>query len=232
MRTAIVACNMVKDELGKILEESNCAYPVHWIDTCETHAWPDQLKIQLQETLDALPPVDRVLLAFGTCGNALLGLQARHFQLIFPKVDDCISLVLGSCARRQAIAQEAQSYFMTRGWVDSPMNIWETYQKERVRLVTRWGEERGERLLKTTYVPDHYKRLVLIDTGAFNLTEVQPQTEIMAQGLGLRHEILPGTTDYLRRLVLGPWDEGFVCIAPNTAVCFEHVVGLSHQQQQ
>ncbi|MBP1628958.1 MAG: hypothetical protein H6Q00_3433 [Holophagaceae bacterium] len=56
----------------------------------------DRLKVQLQDTFDALNDVDRVLLAFGSCGNALLGPQTRGFQLVFPKVDDCISLLSGA----------------------------------------------------------------------------------------------------------------------------------------
>jgi len=230
VNTVVIACNILKEELDKVLAETGCAFPLQWVDTHDTHVRPDDLRIQLQEAFDALQGVDRVLLAFGTCGNALLGLQTRDFQLVFPKVDDCISLLLGSCARRQEIAREAQSYFLTKGWADSPLNIWENYQKERIRLRARWGEERAERLLKATILPDHYKRLVLIDTGAFSVEEVQPKTEAMAQGLGLRHEVLPGTTDYLNRLLLGPWDEDFVCIGPGETLRFEHVVGGAIQQ--
>jgi len=225
VNTVVIACNVIKEELNKAMADTGCTHSVQLVDTQETHVWPDKLKVQLQEVFDGLQGVDRVLLGFGYCGNALLGLHTRNFELIFPKVDDCISLLLGSCARRKEVAQEAQSYFMTKGWADSPMNIWESYQKERPRLVARWGEERAERLLRTTLIPEHYKRLVLIDTGAFSLEEVQPKTEAMAQGLSLRHEVIPGTTDYLRRLLQGPWEEGFVRIGPGKTVLFEHVVG-------
>ena len=225
METVIIACKVLKQELNQVLQETGCAYPVQWIDTEETHIWPDKLRIQLQEVFDGLNGVDRVLLAFGYCGNALLGLHTRDFELVFPKVDDCISLLLGSCARRKEVVQEAHSYFMTKGWVDWPLNLWAAYQKERPRLIARWGEERAERLLKATLVPEHYKRMVLIDTGAFSLEEIQPQTEMMAREFGLRHEVVAGTTRYIRDLLEGPWDQGFVTIAPRHTVLFEHVVG-------
>nr|WP_320131830.1 DUF1638 domain-containing protein [uncultured Holophaga sp.] len=231
MNTLILACNMLKDELGKALEETGCLHPVQWLDTGETHAWPDRLRVQLQEVLDGLEGVERVLLAFGTCGNALLGLQARAFELVFPRVDDCISLVLGSCERRQAIAREAQSYFLTRGWVESPMNLESMYAKELARLTPKWGPERAERLVKATLMPDHYKRLVLVDTGAFDLEAVRPRTESMAKGFDLRHEVLKGTTEYLKRLLCGPWEEGFVIIPPGGSVRFEHVLGESTPRQ-
>lgn len=230
MNTVLIACTIFRQELEKVLAETGFAHPVLWIDTGETHSSPEKLRIQLQESLDALEGVDRVLLAFGYCGNALLGIHTKGFQLIFPKVDDCISLLLGSCGRRQEVVQEAQSYFMTKGWVDSPLNLWEEYQKQRPRLVARWGEERAERVLRAAIMPEHYKRLALIDTGAFSLEEVQPKTEQIAQGFGLRHEVLPGTTDYLRRLLVGPWDEGFVTIEAGHTVLFEHVVGQPIQQ--
>jgi len=228
--TVILACDMLKLELEKVMAENGCGLPVHWLDTHETHSSPEKLRLQLQGALDGLEGVERVLLAFGYCGNALLGLRAGDFELIFPRVDDCISLLLGSCARRQEIAQEAQSYFMTQGWVDSPLNLWEEYRRQRPRLVARWGEERAERALRAAMMPEHYKRLVLIDTGAFKVEEVRTRTEEIARGFGLRHEVLPGTTDYLRRLILGPWGEGFVTVGPGNVVLFEHVVGKPLQQ--
>jgi len=225
MSTVIIACTVLKQELNQVIEETGSTYPVHWVDTEETHVWPDKLRIQLQEVFDGLQGVDRVLLAFGYCGNALLGLHTRDFQLVFPKVDDCISLLLGSCQRRKEVAEEAHSYFMTKGWVDSPLNLWASYQKERPRLIARWGEERAERLLKATLIPDNYKRIVLVDTGAFKLEEVQPQTELIARELRLNHDVVGGTTNYLRDLLQGPWDQGFVSIEPGKTVMFEHVVG-------
>ncbi|MBC7293206.1 MAG: DUF1638 domain-containing protein, partial [Thermoleophilia bacterium] len=39
-------------------------------------------------------PVEEVLLALGFCGKALQGLRAQHLRLVFPRVDDCISLLL------------------------------------------------------------------------------------------------------------------------------------------
>ena len=79
--------------------ETECSYPVMWIES-GLHINPDSLRKRLQEELDHLGNIDRALLAFGYCGNALLGLRAEHFRLIFPRAEDCITLMLGSGPRR------------------------------------------------------------------------------------------------------------------------------------
>jgi hypothetical protein len=37
--------------------------------------------------------------------------------------------------------------------------------------------------------------------------------------------VIPGTTQYLRRLLSGPWDEGFIRVGPGGTLTFEHVYG-------
>lgn len=226
MNTHIVACRVVREEMEKAMAETGCSFPVTWVDTEKTHIWPQELKAQLQEVFDGLTGVDRVLLAFGSCGNALLGLRAPIFQLVFPKVDDCISLLLGSCARRQAvIAEGGHSYFMNKGWVDWPINVWRMLQSERERFIARWGADRAERLFRKAFLPEAYQRLVLLDTGVCNIEALRTTTESWAQDLGLRHEVLPGTRAYLEDLLTGPWPpDRFVVLEPGQIVTFGDLV--------
>src|SRR5680860_1514123 len=58
-----------------------------------------------------------ILLGFGYCGGGLKGLVSRERRLVFPRVDDCISLFLdGGCGRGQA-SRSPHSYYLTEGWL-------------------------------------------------------------------------------------------------------------------
>ncbi|HEY3426271.1 MAG TPA: DUF1638 domain-containing protein [Negativicutes bacterium] len=229
MKTLILACNMLKDELNKAIIETECKYPLQWVDTEELHLEPMTLKEHLQKELDAINGFDRVLLAFGYCGNALLGLKPPSFSLIFPKVDDCITLCLGSCERRKEISDEMGTYFYTKGWMEYKHNIWNVYQHEFPRLADRYGKERAEKVW-SKMLPKQYKRLGIIETGAYELGEVLKKAETMATNLNLCYQVIPGTTAYIEKLLTGQWDEEFITIYPGETVTFERI-SLKPSQQ-
>lgn len=78
--------------------------PLH-ILTDNNHDVPNRLREAIQRELDGIQDADRVLMAFGTCGGAMVGLRTGNFQLILPRVDDCLSLLMGSMEQRYAALQ-------------------------------------------------------------------------------------------------------------------------------
>ena len=58
------------------------------------HNRPKGLRKTLQEEIEAIPAgeCDAVLLAYGMCGTATVGLAARHVPLVLPRAHDCITL--------------------------------------------------------------------------------------------------------------------------------------------
>ncbi|MBI5584480.1 MAG: DUF1638 domain-containing protein [Deltaproteobacteria bacterium] len=218
MNTVIIACRTIAEELRVALGETACPFPVLWIES-GLHIKPDSLKTRLQEELDHIGNVGQVLLAFGYCGNALLGLRAGGFQLIFPRVDDCITLMLGSGSRRQEIGRECGTYFLTKGWLDYERNIWMEYQE----TVKRHGKERTDRIFKTML--RHYRRLGVIDTGAYDLDGFLERVRDIGAVLALQTQVIPGTLAYLKKLLTGPWDEDFITIHPGETVTVGHIYG-------
>ena len=217
MRNIIVACKTIADELNMSMGETACSCPIHWIES-GLHLYPDSLRKRLQEELDHISKVDNVLLAFGLCGNSLIGLKASNFRIIFPRVDDCITLLLGSSHRRKDISSEAGTYFLTKGWLDYEVNIWVEYQQ----TVKRHGKIRADRIYKT--ILRHYKRLGIIETGAYELDSFIERSELVAKDLELIHEVIPGTLEYIKKLLTGPWDEEFVVINPGETITLDHIL--------
>lgn len=217
MPTLLLACRTLKDELELAGREAGISHPTRWVEP-GLDARPDRLREHLRAALEGVSGYDRVLLAFGYCGHALLGLRATGFELIFPRADDCISLLLGSTERRAAIAGEAGTYFLTEGWLDHESNIWSDYQ----RATSAMGPERARQAMRMLLAP--YTRLGVIDSGACPLARVTARTRDIAETFGLRHEVIPGSTRYLRQLLAGPWGEEFVTIPPGGTVTLDHLL--------
>lgn len=211
MRAVILACQTLKEELRLAIRETGIDYPVIYIES-GLHNRPESLQRRIQGQLDMIDNVDVVLMVFGYCGNGLLGIKPAGFKVVVPRVDDCIPLLLGSPEARRRISQEAGTYFVTKGWLDYEQNILWEYD----RCVTRYGEERALRLMKTML--GNYGRFMVIDTGAYPLDSVIARTSEFAAKLNLRHAVAPGSPRLLHKLLLGQWDEEFVVLEPGQEV--------------
>ena len=69
----------------------------------------------------------------------------------------------------------------------------------------------------------HYQRLAVIDTGAYDLPAFLEEADTIAQALGLERKVVAGSLGYLKKLLTGPWDEGFVRIDPGETITLEHL---------
>lgn len=217
METVILACSTIRDEFEKAAAEADCRYPFQWVES-GLHLRPESLRRRLQEELDCLDHADRVLLGFGFCGLAVVGLTSRGYELVIPKVDDCISLLLGSKENRERCSQSGGTYFLTKGWLEGEYNIWTEYQA----VLARFGLERTERIYRRMLA--HYRFLGLIDTGAYELSALLPLVSEIAATLNLSTRVLPGSDLYLKKLLSGPWNgEDFVITPPHTQIELFHL---------
>lgn len=209
-KTIVVACNTLRNELETAIANTQCPYPVYWIES-GLHQYPARLKDRIQEEMDNFSNIYTLLLVFGYCGNSVLGLTPPSFDLVFPRVDDCITLLLGSVEARKEI-ERLGSYFLTEGWLEHENNLWKEYQY----TLEKYGEDRGKRLF--ALMLKHYTNLVIIDTGCYDIGRFRKRAEEIASHLGLSLETVPGTTRYLEKLLTGPHDREFIRIPPGKTV--------------
>lgn len=221
--TVVVACETLKKELETAMAQGGHRRPVVWVES-GLHAWPDKLRAKLQETLDALPPeTTTVLLAFGFCGNSMVGIKAGPRTLVLPRVADCIPIFLGSTQKRQAAGSDV--YFLTEGYLTGEQNI----IREHAYYLGRYGEKRANRIAKAMMA--HYKQFAVIDTGAFPVPPIVAEIEPYAGLLGIPVNVVPGDLAILRDLLPGPWDaERFLTVPPGGQIAFEDSVGLGESQ--
>ena len=217
MKTIILACNTIRGEVEEAVAKTGCPHDIIWIES-GLHLVPDSLRKRMQEALNEIKEVSRVLLAFGFCGNAVVGLTTGDYKLVIPKVDDCITLLLGSKENRENCTRQGGVYFLTKGWLEGEANIWKEYQT----VLDRFGSERTQLIFKKIFA--YYKFLGLIDTGAYDLPGLVPHAREIATTLELQLVTIEGTDRYLRHLLSGPWDdESFVVIPPFTTIELSHL---------
>lgn len=177
------------------------------------HVYPDKLRDTLQGEIDAVPGEGDIVLGYGLCSNAAVGLVSRSHRIIIPRVDDCIALFLGS--RREhlrRLREEPGTYFLTKGWIKAaelPINDY-------LRLVEKYGEERAKRVIKVMLA--NYRRVVLINTGNYRLDEFREAARSMADTLELNYEEIPGSNRMLRAMLDGTWDSEYIIVEPGEEI--------------
>lgn len=212
MSTVILCCNTLENELNRVLGETGRDYPVVWLEA-GLHNQPDRLRNHIKETLDACcgsrGTLARVLLALGHCGGAVSRFGPFDFEMVFPRADDCLSILMGSVASRRQASEGIPTYFLTDGWLRHTENLITSFSHDQ----ELFGPERAERVYKIML--KHYQRFGFIDTGTYKLESAMKATLPLADLIGIRNERLVGSLDWLRRLITGPWNEDdFIVIPP------------------
>ena len=211
----LLACAVFKNLLENMLPD-DLASEVTFLDY-GLHSLPKNLKIALQEALDAIEEPSLVILGYGLCGNGLDGIQAGKHTLLIPRADDCIAIFLGSyAAYRREFDNNPGTYYLTKGWLESGSDPLREYEK----LVDKYGRETADWLMHEQY--QHYKRLVFVAHTQDDLEKYAPRArqvgEYMSQW-GVRYEEIRGTENYLRQLTkfsgdLESADDDFLVIHP------------------
>jgi hypothetical protein len=212
-RTKVIACATVIEEMLPLLPPG----VGHQVLDFGLHVNPESLKHALQDAIDAsAPQADTIVLGYGLCSQAVVGLRANGCTLVVPRVDDCIAIFLGSgAAYRQQHQAEPGTYYLTKGWIEAGDGPF----AEHDRLVARYGQEKAAWV--TRQILKNYTRLVLINTGQYELEHYRAYARRTATRFGLRYEEIPGSTTLIRKMVFGPWDDEFVVVPPGQTVRYE-----------
>ena len=205
-RTLVMACATVIEEMLPLLPTGM----QHRVFDFGLHINAQRLRQTLQEAIDAVSgQFDTIILGYGLCSQALIGIKANSCRLVAPRVDDCIAIFLGSrSAYSLQCRAEPGTYYLTKGWIevgDTPFSDYE-------RTVQRYGKERAEYIYKI--LMGNYTRLALINTGQYDLENFRDYARRTAEQFGLRYEEIEGSDSMIRKLLNGPWDDEIVVIEP------------------
>ncbi len=209
-----MACAIVMEELLPLLPDG---MPFQVFDF-GLHVNPEKLRHTLQAAIDRVSGnYDIIILGYGLCSQAVIGIRANTCRLVVPRVDDCIAIFLGSrSAYTTQCLAEPGTYYLTRGWIKLGGTPFSEYE----RSVQRYGKERAERIIKLLLL--NYKRLALINTGRYELKPYRNYARRTADQFNLRYEEIEGSDVLLKKMLRGPWEDEFVVIQPGETLLHEH----------
>jgi len=212
MLNHLVACEVFKDEFEAVSPpDLGRTYLPQGL-----HRTPGKMPAAIQQVLNRIPQdVTSVLLGYGLCSNGVVGVTARTAPLVIPRVHDCIALLLGSRERYEAqVAACPGTYYITPGWALYGTTSLTCYKNE---YLPKYGEETARYIAREML--KNYTRVALINHGVGDIPAARAHAHEMAELFGLSYAEIPGSLEYVRRLVQGPWDsDDFLAIPPRTAI--------------
>lgn len=212
----VIACETVIEEMLPFLPTE----VPHEVLDFGLHINPAELKRVLQEKIDeASPKADVLLLGYGLCSMAVVGLKATTATLVIPRTDDCIAIFLGSCnAYKEQAKKEPGTYYLTKGWIE----VGDTPFEEHKILIEKYGEEKAKRM--THLLLKNYKRLAFINTGQYEIERYRAYSRETADKFNLRFEEIDGSPALVKKMVFGSWNDEFVVVSPGQTVEYKDFV--------
>lgn len=201
-RPVLIACRVMEPELQQVLAEGGEAPEILYLDQA-LHRTPTKMPGRLQEKIDQVArTASRIVLGYGLCSNGVVGVEARQQGLFIPRCHDCIALFLGSPGRYDKIFREKPgTYYLTPGWIaekKDPLGILE-------EQVPKYGRETAQWVMEEEL--KHYTHIALIDTGVEEMAPLRERAMENASVLKKQYEEIPGSLDYFRELIRGPYTE-------------------------
>jgi hypothetical protein len=205
------------------------------------HNTPRSLRARLQAALDAIEPgeCDAIVLAYGMCGTATLGLTARHTPVVIPRAHDCITLYLGSRQRYQQEFDAAPgTFWYSQDYLErnpsssavalgaASIAVGEAIYQE---YVEKYGQDNADYLMQVMGEwGKHYSRAVFIDTGLGDAGAYEQRARDQAEQRGWRFEKRIGSRRLITLLLEGEWPEAeFLVVPPGhfiTQAAGEHLI--------
>ena len=212
------------------------------------HLRPPQLRKVLQAEVDAIQPGEcqAILLVYGMCGTAAVGLTARDIPLVIPRAHDCITLYLGSHDRYQAeFDRHPGTYwysadYMERQDPDNPIALggagMELTDKQYAEYVEKYGREMADMLAtEMRSWMQHYTRAAFIDMGLGNAAPFEQAARDRAAKEGWTYERKQGDPRLLEKLVNEEWDSAeFLVVPPGHTIqqAYNHEIMLAQPNGQ
>lgn len=213
MRIKFIVCDVIYDELkSKIPKNWNV---VNFEKRFHEHS--DVLKEKLQAEINKSQDCDIIVLGYGLCGNGTVGLVSPKVSLVIPKIDDCISLLLGSVEeRKKQLKIEPGTYFLTRGYIGEAEDFIVSGFSE---IKDKYDKKTWQRIIKEML--KNYRRVVFINTGNYNPSQWRKKAKREAAKLGLRFEELNVPGKFLDKVLNENWDGQFIIVKPGSKITFD-----------
>ncbi len=247
MHLKLIACEVLTREICALIATTPHVIDPEFTDKA-AHEQSDRLRTILQAKIDQAAQsgknYDAILLAFGLCGNATVGLRARTTRLVIPRAHDCATLFLGSkekfkehFAANPSLAYSSTGYcergasYLRSGTVPSGP----TYED----YLQRYGEENAQYLWETLHASylRPGEKVVFIEIPETKHLGYAEKCRRQACAEQREYQELAGNTRLLRMLLYGDWPpEEFLIVEPGQETVglydWEEIIGVKAVEEE
>ncbi len=226
MRIKLLACEVFTREVCYCIANSP-----HVVDPeftkIASHNNSDELRRILQKKIDKAGSMqgkyDALLLLYGLCGNATVGLFSHNLKLVIPRVHDCGSLLLGSGQRfKECFGDNLSQPFCSVGyWERSEGRELEKlfvslYNKTFEEYKKLYGEDNARYLRKRLESTNLNGKVVYIEIPETKIPGWAEKVRLKAKKEKREYSKITGDIRLIRDLIHGVWDENqFLIMKPN-----------------
>ena len=211
----IYSCITLQKELENTIKKVGFAGEVHYLDVA-LHSNPQTMHATLQSIIDNNTEAEEIIICVSGCGKATCDLQATTCPIAVPRTMDCIDVLLTG----SGIKRPDGAIFITKSWMNFMQNSTIDYAK----LVKERGQAEAETVLKKLY--KGFTDFYIIDTGTYDLKEVEDYIMPLVQLLGGTLTRLPGPYKVLEKLVSGKYDADVIVVPKGGTLSIHEFDGL------
>lgn len=229
MHLKLIACNIFQREACHCAARSPHVIDFKFIELGE-HVHPEKLRKTLQAAIDAAESsthsYDAILLLFGLCGNAGVGLQTRSTPLVIPRAHDCCTVLLGSRKRfKEHFGDAPSTPFSSSGYMergdyflrieDGESKVY--YGDVYAKYVEKYGEENARYIWEQMHPARHddNHHAVFIDVPEFAHLGYAEQFRLNAEAEAWDFVRVEGSLRLIWGLISGEWsEEDFLTVQP------------------
>lgn len=227
MKIFILGCRVLTRELSALIAQSQNQVDVTWIPQ-GLHDTPSLLHDSLNEQLNMLyRQIDRkmqkrvpdyIVLGYGLCSKAVVGLKAGNIPLVVPKVEDCIGLFLGSQKRYLDYFSEYKgTFWLNSRWIEDCPDLDEDYDDRlREAYMAQYDDEDTVDYLMEMHRDGlkNYRNVGYISTNTFDDRSAREQAARFAADHHLKYLEFEGNNSLLKKIVDGDFDNDSFLIVP------------------
>ncbi len=234
MHLALIGCSIFKNEIDFLEKRITNRIDYHWLPQ-RLHNKPLELRKMVQNEIDAIDKsgkrYDAVVLLYGLCSKGVVGVYSKTHRLVIPKVQDCISILLGSRNRyAEHFKEKPGTYWYTKGWIETGFDpgkhsrysgVYDPYKEKYKQYRKKFNEEISRYLINEwdQHWIQNYTTLAFIDWGMKDAERFKKKAAQSAKSLGLAFEPLEGNPRILLNLLNGNWEkEDFLIALPGMKI--------------
>ncbi len=243
MKNIAIVCDVMKQDLEKIVKNKKIENLDFIFMEQHLHNTPDIMRQKLQEEINNInSDYEKIILGYGLCSNGVAGLISENHEIVIPKVDDCISLFLGSKEKYlELFSKDPATYYLCKGWIEYGGDPYRGYllwtgkedriPKEWIRGKERYGLKRYDENTARFLVSDmlkNYKKIILINNN--DIEEIHREyidgmisflNEVLERKIDF--EEIKGSSRFMEKMVSCDLDEkNFLRFKPHQKILQEH----------